>query len=377
MPCLKTFVLALLFGLPFPLFSQDSKPNIILIVLDDLNDYTGFLGGHPQVHTPNMDLLAAESIVFENAFCSTPICGPSRISFLTGKDAFYTQVYNNAEVEPVFRDHFSDETGNGTVFTLPEYLKSNQYFTVSIDKVFHSGNSDFDSITPDACEKEYSWNKLIKLSTSASVSDTFNDGFEPEGLQWGILPDSLERDLKDVKAIDSAINIIEQYASGEMETCDKNLFLAVGISKPHSPMIVPNSYFLPYYIDDFFADPYLIPYNHPADTFPFNGVVMPPQPDIMWGDYYALPDTGVAYNFTRKYYTEFLNFTDELPFFPEIDTGLTDSTRAFILQESKRANMVMAYLASISFADFHIGRLLHALKSDPELYHNTIIVIIG
>ena len=60
------------------------KPNVILIVCDDLNDYVGVFGGHPQVKTPNMDRLAASGVSFQQAHCTIPICNPSRASFLTG-----------------------------------------------------------------------------------------------------------------------------------------------------------------------------------------------------------------------------------------------------------------------------------------------------
>lgn len=66
-------------------FSQsEEKPNVVLIMLDDLNDFTGFLGGHPQVKTPNMDKLAKQGTVFSNAHSNAPICAPSRSSMLTG-----------------------------------------------------------------------------------------------------------------------------------------------------------------------------------------------------------------------------------------------------------------------------------------------------
>ena len=58
--------------------------NVLLIVCDDLNDFEGVFGGHPQAQTPHMDSLAAESVQFVNAHTNAPICGPSRSSFLTG-----------------------------------------------------------------------------------------------------------------------------------------------------------------------------------------------------------------------------------------------------------------------------------------------------
>ena len=63
---------------------SESKPNILFIAIDDLNDWVGCLEGHPQVKTPNIDALAKRGVLFSNAHCQAPICNPSRVSLLTG-----------------------------------------------------------------------------------------------------------------------------------------------------------------------------------------------------------------------------------------------------------------------------------------------------
>ena len=63
--------------------SQDNKPNVLLIGVDDLNDWIGCMGGHPQAKTPNMDRLAAKGVLFTNAHCQSPVCNPSRASLMT------------------------------------------------------------------------------------------------------------------------------------------------------------------------------------------------------------------------------------------------------------------------------------------------------
>jgi arylsulfatase A-like enzyme len=59
-------------------------PNVLFIVLDDMNDWIGPLKGHPQASTPNMDALAGRGTNFTNAHCQAPLCNPSRASLLTG-----------------------------------------------------------------------------------------------------------------------------------------------------------------------------------------------------------------------------------------------------------------------------------------------------
>ena len=65
------------------LFAVEDKPNVLLISIDDLNDWIGCLGGHPQAKTPNIDRLAARGVLFKNAHCQAPVCNPSRASMMT------------------------------------------------------------------------------------------------------------------------------------------------------------------------------------------------------------------------------------------------------------------------------------------------------
>src|SRR3954465_2978307 len=76
-----------------PLAKAEDKPNVLFIAIDDLNDWVGPLGGHPQVKTPNMDALAAKGTTFTNAHCQSPLCNPSRPSLITGLRPSTTGVY--------------------------------------------------------------------------------------------------------------------------------------------------------------------------------------------------------------------------------------------------------------------------------------------
>ena len=77
---LKIFLVVASFG-----FAQEhSKPNVLFIMCDDLNDYQGVFGGHKQAYTPNIDKLAASGIQFLNAQSNAPVCQPSRNSIFTG-----------------------------------------------------------------------------------------------------------------------------------------------------------------------------------------------------------------------------------------------------------------------------------------------------
>ncbi|MEM9160956.1 MAG: sulfatase-like hydrolase/transferase, partial [Verrucomicrobiota bacterium] len=58
------------------------RPNILMISVDDLNDWVGVYGGHPQCKTPHIDKFAEQAMVFRNASCAGPVCGPSRSALL-------------------------------------------------------------------------------------------------------------------------------------------------------------------------------------------------------------------------------------------------------------------------------------------------------
>ena len=64
--------------------AEEPQPNVLFIAIDDMNDWTGFLGGHEQAITPNMDRLSRRGVNFTNAFCAAPACNPSRTSVMTG-----------------------------------------------------------------------------------------------------------------------------------------------------------------------------------------------------------------------------------------------------------------------------------------------------
>ena len=108
-----------------------TQPNFVLIIADDLNDYVQGFDGHPQAKTPNISKIAKKGTTFLNAYCAGPKCAPSRTSLITGKDAYYTKVYNNDDIGcKNFRNNFTEAKGNPTVFTIPELLKdSGGYYT--------------------------------------------------------------------------------------------------------------------------------------------------------------------------------------------------------------------------------------------------------
>lgn len=71
------------------------KPNVLMICVDDLNDWIGCLGGNPDSVTPNFDRLARQGVLFTNAHCAAPLCNPSRAALMTGVHPATSGIYQN------------------------------------------------------------------------------------------------------------------------------------------------------------------------------------------------------------------------------------------------------------------------------------------
>src|SRR5687768_11480860 len=112
---------------------EPPRPNVLLIAIDDLNDWVGFLGGHPQVKTPNMDRLARRGMVFANAHCTSPLCCPSRAAVFSGRQPFSTGVYGN-------EDDIRDKAPSLTL--LPQHFRSAGYRAMGCGKLLHQKRAD-------------------------------------------------------------------------------------------------------------------------------------------------------------------------------------------------------------------------------------------
>ena len=79
-----------------PLHAEEHRPDIVFIIVDDLNDWVGCLGGHPDAKSPNIDQLASKGMLFTQGYCNSPQCRPSRTSLNHGVYPFRTGTYFNA-----------------------------------------------------------------------------------------------------------------------------------------------------------------------------------------------------------------------------------------------------------------------------------------
>ncbi|MFN0276204.1 MAG: sulfatase-like hydrolase/transferase, partial [Chitinophagales bacterium] len=356
--------------------AQTTQPNIILVLFDDMNNMVEGYGGHPQTITPNLVELQGKGTTFTNAFCSSPLCAPSRASMMLGKSLEYTDIFLNNPYDCAdFRNNFSP---GKYVLTLPEHLKESAgYFTYSVGKVFHCDNdfTDYDTITADPCAKNLSWNKY----SSIPIDDAVNNAGQanPQGIEemkWSAIDSSLVSSMTDYSVVDSASNFLNAYATDPSAFCNMPFFMAVGIRKPHSNLYIPEQYFSDFYIDDFYTIPWEYNYNLPINSFPENGIVMPTLTTPEYTDYDALSFMSQK-AISIGPHKEFRDWPGTLSPMPIVNDTLTSIERAEILTRAQKANAVMAYLAAIRFADDQVGRLMDSLEAHPEIYDNTVIII--
>ncbi|HYT91492.1 MAG TPA: sulfatase-like hydrolase/transferase, partial [Gemmataceae bacterium] len=191
---------------------QAKRPNILFIAVDDLNDWVGVLGGHPQARTPHLDRLAGRGCLFTRAYCPAPLCNPSRTAVLTGLRPSTTGVYlNNQPWRPAMPD----------AVTLLQYLRANGYLVLGGGKIFHYNDAK-------------SWDQHVFPKNKVPAKEYPERGIGGNMI-WGPLKAG-DSDLTDGQLSDWAIGKLK-------EKHDRPFCLAVGYIKPHLPWYAPKKYF--------------------------------------------------------------------------------------------------------------------------------------
>ncbi len=210
-------------------YSKNKKPNIIFIAIDDMNDWTGFLGGHPQAKTPNMDKLAAKGVNFVNAHCPAPGCSPCRNALLFGIEPFNSGLYP-------FYDHMKmDEKELDKYTTLPQLFKQNGYNTYGSGKIHHGRQWTY---IKDDGKREWTENNEKKLKElPALVYDKKAGHVHGNSRKMAFCPTkSPLDDHPDYATVKYGIEILKRKH-------DKPFFLGLGFVKPHLAFVCPKEYF--------------------------------------------------------------------------------------------------------------------------------------
>lgn len=302
--------LGLLAGQHGPVAAAEStRPNVLFLMADDLNNLLGCYGD-PRAKTPNIDRLAARGMRFERAYCTFPLCGPSRNSMLTGLYPNSTGILANAQI---FRQTIP------TQISLPQAFRLSGYFAARVGKLYHYnvprsiGTNGHDD--PGSWELEMNPAGVDRLEEEPRIFSLLPGQFGGT-LSWYASPKSDEHHTDGLNA-EAAEWILERCARHR----ERPFFLAVGFFRPHTPYVAPQSYFALY----------------PEQQMPVVQGVKEDQEDI--------PPAGLA-----SYKREQDKLTDDL-----------------------RRQALQAYYASISFMDAQVGRVVAALER-LGLADNTIIV---
>ncbi|MEX0326394.1 MAG: sulfatase [Puniceicoccaceae bacterium] len=208
------------------LHAGEKRPNILFIAIDDMNDWTGFLGGHDQAVTPNLDAVANKGVNFTNAHCPAPGCSPSRNALLYGIEPFNSGLY------PFYDKAEFHETLRGNYVSLPQFLKENGYGTYGAGKIHHGSR---------AAESE--WTDYHKPERHALKLD-LEAGYQMGGKRkMSFCPTTNPfEEHPDHKVASYGIDVLSKDH-------EKPFFLAVGIVRPHLPFICPPEFF------DLYPDP--------------------------------------------------------------------------------------------------------------------------
>ncbi len=247
----------------FQSLENKTPPNVLFIAIDDLNDWVGCLGGHPQAHTPHLDALAARGTLFGNAHCQSPLCNPSRTSLLTGLRPSATGIYG---LLPGLRD----VAATRDCVTLPQYFAAHGYFTATFGKVYHDG-----SIPPALRTNECSvWGSAPGMPLPPKKFVATPDPMRV--MDWGVFPAD-DREQADWKIADATIAQLKARPAG------RPFFIACGFRLPHVPCFASQKWFD------------LLP--------PENEIVLPPvkereregTPEFAWYLHWKLPEPRLSW----------------------------------------------------------------------------------
>lgn len=289
------------------------NPNVLFLAIDDLRPELNCYG-KSMIHSPNIDALAAEGLLFQQAYCNIPVCGASRASLMTGLRPTVSR----------FITYFTwaDKDAPG-IKTLPTLFRENGYHTISNGKIFHHRT-----------DSKESWDEIWY----PEVSTTWRDYQVPKNITMDTLSSRNRRgpawecaEGPDSMYFDGRIALKSIRDLRKLKTSDKPFFLAAGFLKPHLPFNATKKYW-----DMYDPSEISVPKN---DTLPLG---LP---------YHLISNSGEL----RSY--------DAIP----AEGPVSDSAAR---------KLIHGYYACVSSTDAQIGMLLDELKA-LDLDRNTIVILWG
>ncbi|WP_419195110.1 sulfatase-like hydrolase/transferase [Novipirellula herctigrandis] len=216
-----------------PAVAESSQTNVLFIAMDDLNDWIGCMGGHPQTITPNLDRLAASGVLFVNAHCPAPACNPCRSAIFTGRAPHRSGMYDNRQK---MREVMPDDV------IIPQYFRNHGYHAAGSGKLLHYfiDRQSWDAYFP-------------KAASENPLPQTFYPSQRPVNLKRGGPWQYVETDWAALDVTDEEFGgdwSVSQWIGKQLgQQHDKPFFLACGIYRPHEPWFVPKKYYQPFPLD--------------------------------------------------------------------------------------------------------------------------------
>ena len=289
--------------------NNPKKLNVLFIIADDLNCDIGVYG-NPDVFTPNIDKLASQGVLFENAHVQYPLCGPSRVSLMTG---LYPDQTKSKELRLYVRQTIPD------VITLGQRFIMENYNSIRVGKVYHYHNPR--DIGTSGHDDHFTWDQTVNPYGRDKIEEyklnKVKENFDGATLSW-LESEGSDNEQTDGIGADETIKFLDKFSKSK-----ENFFLAFGLYRPHIPFVAPKKYFDLYEMDNM--------------TVPSNG-------------------------------DEFLK-TISSP----AAKSLRARKEQINLNNSTIKTVKEAYYSTTSFVDAQIGRVLDKLK-ETGLDKNTIVV---
>ena len=311
-----------------------NKPNVLLILVDDLKPAIGAYGD-PAAKTPNLDTFARRGMRFELAYCNQAVCAPSRFTLMLGSHSTSTGLYGlGSHVRKILPD----------AVTMPQYFAKHGYRTESLGKVFHIGHGNFGD--PDSFMVEHFHDKVIEYLDPASTDGgklTREEAFFtnqklgqirslPRGAAFES-PDVADGDYADGRVAAETVRRLQ--AAKERLAKDRTpFFITAGFARPHLPFSAPKKYW---------------------DLFDPDELLMPAFEELPAG----------SPKVAGKRFGEISNYK------PVPQRGDAEP----ISDELKR-NLIHGYYASVAYVDAQIGKVTKELER-LGLDEDTIVVLWG
>lgn len=302
------------------------KPNVVFIIADDLTATALGCYGNAHCQTPNIDRLSKQGVRFTRCYTQNPVCGPARAALMSGTYSRTNGVWGNGQ-----SGKFSKTMGNRP--TLASHFRNNGYQTARISKIYHMRVPGDITAGVSGPDHKASWDIAINCKADEQWTEGKSHHWtkeklrpDPErkrhyGLGYGgafyeVQDPTDGMAQADAKAANQAEKLIKKFSKQ-----DQPFFLAVGLVRPHVPLVAPKSDF---------------------DRYDIAKLSLPKQTPEDWSD---MPKAAISKN--------------------SQSSGLKNSRQ--------KKSVLKAYFASVTFMDRQVGKILHAIEANG-LSKNTIVV---